>query len=160
VSYPRGGPAYTYSDFDALGRPVKMTGGASEEWAKEAQYDGAGRLARIKLLKGPGAGIYATEQHGYNARGQLTRLTVPGYLDERYVYPATTNAGRIERNKDWDSGEEVAYQYDELNRLTSAGTTGTDGWGLSFSYDGFGNRTAQTVTKGSAAGRGVRNHAG
>ncbi|MCW5977831.1 MAG: RHS repeat-associated core domain-containing protein [Bryobacteraceae bacterium] len=51
--------------------------------------------------------------------------------------------------KDWVSGEEVTYQYDALKRLTSAATTGPE-WGLSFSFDGFGNRTAQTVTKGSA----------
>ena len=69
-----------------------------------------------------------------------------GYLDEEYVYPAG-NAGRIARKKDWISGEEVVYQYDELNRLIRAETTGP-AWGLNFSYDGFGNRTAQTVTKG------------
>jgi len=149
VSYPLGGPAYTYS-LDAMGRPVTMTDGAGDVWAKEAQYDGAGRLAQIKLLKGTdGTPSYATEQHGYNALGQLTRLTIPGYLDEEYTYPATGNAGRIERKKDWVSGEEVAYQYDELNRLTHAATTGPE-WGLSFSHDGFGNRTAQTVTKGAA----------
>jgi RHS repeat-associated protein len=51
--------------------------------------------------------------------------------------------------KNWISGEEVTYQYDSLERLTSAVTTGPE-WGLSFSYDGFGNRTAQSVTKGSA----------
>jgi RHS repeat-associated protein len=32
--------------------------------------------------------------------------------------------------------------------LTAASTTGPD-WGLSFTYDGFGNRTNQSVTKGS-----------
>ncbi|MEW5978835.1 MAG: RHS repeat-associated core domain-containing protein [Acidobacteriota bacterium] len=35
-----------------------------------------------------------------------------------------------------------------LNRLIAASTAGPT-WGLSFSYDGFGNRTSQTVTKGS-----------
>jgi YD repeat-containing protein len=46
-------------------------------------------------------------------------------------------------------GEEVTYQYDTLNRLISAQTTGPD-WGQSFGYDGFGNLLSQTVTKGSA----------
>ena len=41
------------------------------------------RQARIKLLKGPGSSAYVTETHSYNARGQLTRLTVPGDLDEQ-----------------------------------------------------------------------------
>ena len=40
------------------------------------------------------------------------------------------------------------YTYDSLNRLLTAATTGPD-WGLSFAYDGFGNKTGQTVTKGT-----------
>lgn len=36
-----------------------------------------------------------------------------------------------------------------LKRLVSAETAGSGGWGLSYSYDGFGNRTNQSVTKGS-----------
>ncbi len=46
------------------------------------------------------------------------------------------------------SGEEVTYTYDSLQRLITAVTTGPE-WGLSFTYDGFGNRTAQSVTKGT-----------
>ncbi|MCW5983384.1 MAG: hypothetical protein KIT09_35155 [Bryobacteraceae bacterium] len=55
----------------------------------------------------------------------------------------------IAQKTDVVSGETVTYAYDTLKRLTSAATTGPE-WGLSFSFDGFGNRTAQTVTKGSA----------
>ena len=70
-------------------------------------------------------------------------------LDVEYRYPAATNNGRITSQKENVSGEEVSYQYDELNRLIAATTTGPQ-WGLSFGYDGFGNRTTQTVTKGTA----------
>ena len=152
VTYPKGGPTYTYT-LDSMGRPVQMEDDAGKIWVKEAQYDAAGRLTEVKLWEHDGYGYpkFVTEQRTYNARGQLTRLKLPGYLDEEYRYP-TANAGRISSKKDWISGEEVVYQYDELNRLIHAGTTGP-AWGLSFSYDGFGNRTAQTVTKGSA-GRG------
>jgi YD repeat-containing protein len=41
------------------------------------------------------------------------------------------------------SDEEVTYQYDSLNRLISAQTTGPE-WGQSFGYDGFGNLLSQT----------------
>jgi hypothetical protein len=51
-------------------------------------------------------------------------------------------------NLDWVSGEEVNYQYDELGRLIAAATAGPQ-WGLSWTYDGFGNRLSQNVTKGS-----------
>ncbi len=50
---------------------------------------------------------------------------------------------------DHGSGEEVTYQYDSLQRLISAMTTGP-AWGQSFTYDGFGNRTGATVTQGTA----------
>jgi YD repeat-containing protein len=39
---------------------------------------------------------------------------------------------------------------DSLQRLISSVTTGPE-WGLSFTYDGFGNRTDSTVTKGTAS---------
>jgi RHS repeat-associated protein len=50
------------------------------------------------------------------------------------------------------TGENVSYAYDSLNRLIAASTTGTGGvqWGNSYSYDGFGNLTGKTVTKGTA----------
>ena len=69
--------------------------------------------------------------------------------DMAYRYSATQNNGRTTQQKEWVSGEEVTYQYDALQRLISAVTTGPE-WGLSFSYEGFGNKTAQAVTKGSA----------
>lgn len=54
--------------------------------------------------------------------------------------------------KDWVTGEEVTYQYDSINRLVSAVTTpdpGVPQWGLTFGYDGFGNKLTQALTKGS-----------
>ena len=62
-----------------------------------------------------------------------------------YTYSATQNNGTQQTDS---SGEQVAYTYDSLNRLISATASGS--WGLSFSYDGFGNRTASTPTQGSA----------
>jgi len=84
-----------------------------------------------------------------HSRLQLTRLTVPGVTDLEYRYAAGQNNGRITQMKEWVSGEEVTYQYDALQRLVSAATTGPE-WGQSFSYDAFGNLLSETVTKGSA----------
>ena len=47
------------------------------------------------------------------------------------------------------AGETVNYTYDSLARLSTAAIAGSSGWGLSWSYDGWGNRLAQSVTKGS-----------
>ncbi len=52
-----------------------------------------------------------------------------------------------------DAGRSLAYTYDPLGRLLTAKTTGSSqypAWGLAWTYDRYGNRTAQTVTAGSA----------
>ncbi|MBY0505371.1 MAG: RHS repeat-associated core domain-containing protein [Bryobacteraceae bacterium] len=94
-----------------------------------------------------------TETRQYNALGQLTRLTVPGQLDLEYCFSATANDGRATSQKNYISGEELEYQYDSLGRLTKAETTANSGaapqWGLSWTYDGFGNRLQQNAVKGT-----------
>jgi RHS repeat-associated protein len=50
-----------------------------------------------------------------------------------------------------DAGRSATYSYDSLYRLTSAITTGSTNypkWGLSESYDRYGNRTAQSTITG------------
>lgn len=93
------------------------------------------------------------ENRTYNDLLQMTRLTqtVGGVtkMDMEYRFSATQNNGRITQSMDWVSGEEVTYSYDALQRLIAASTTGPN-WGQSYTYDGFGNMSAQAVTKGSA----------
>jgi len=54
-----------------------------------------------------------------------------------------------------NSGEQVFYYYDSLNRLTEAITSAASDqtnppWGDTYTYDGFGNLYQKTVIKGSA----------
>src|SRR5947207_1091749 len=85
----------------------------------------------------------------------MTRLTTMSpygspLMDMEYRYAGAQNNGQITQQKNWTSGEEVTYQYDSLQRLISAVTTGPE-WGQSFTYDGFfGNLTGQSQTKGTA----------
>jgi len=81
--------------------------------------------------------VRETDYSGYNS------------MDFEYRYSSTANDGRVVQMKDWVSGEEINHQYDELGRLIALATTGPQ-WGLSWTYDGFGNRLAQNVTKGTA----------
>jgi YD repeat-containing protein len=90
-------------------------------------------------------GLYA-ETRSYNARLQLTNLSV-GSLSVQYRYSPNHNNGQITQQA--DSGQEVTYTYDSLNRLIAAVTTDSS-WGQGFTYDGFGNRTSATQIKGSA----------
>ncbi|HUS08289.1 MAG TPA: RHS repeat-associated core domain-containing protein [Bryobacteraceae bacterium] len=150
-SYPLG--ATSQYRIDLQGRPKRMTQG-SFDVVRNAVYGAAGELRQLEYgvnqvdpQYGPTA--YTTETRQYNSLYQLTRVTAGSGQDIEYRYSATQNNGKITQMKNWISGEEVSYQYDELQRLASATTTGPE-WGLSFAYDGFGNRTAQSVTKGSA----------
>jgi len=153
------GATYTYA-FDSMGRPNKLTDNQPSplDWTKDVLYGTAGELTQMKTYHSfnlaNGFNEWATETRTYNARLQLTQLSriadFSGSLGTmQYVYPAANN-GRISQMV--ASGETVNYTYDSLNRLIAAATPGNEpaDWGLSFSYDGFGNRLSQLVTKGSA----------
>jgi len=78
---------------------------------------------------------------------RLTGVQATG-LSLSYAYaPAGQDTGRITSETRAVSGTSttVSYTYDQLNRLATANsvTGGTTNWGLSFSYDVYGNRTAQ-----------------
>jgi YD repeat-containing protein len=76
-------------------------------------------------------------------------MTKAGVMDMEYRYTVGQNNGRIWQSKDHVTGEEVTYQYDSLNRLTRAETT-DNAWGNAYTYDGWGNLTGKSVTKGTA----------
>ncbi len=106
-----------------------------------------------------------SETRTYNPMFQLTRMTtVSGgqtVMDMAYTFSRTQNNGQITLSTDEVSGVSVVYTYDTLNRLAKAETT-TAAWGDAYTYDGFGNLTAKTPTKGTApsmtASYDVSNH--
>ena len=147
------GTADTYH-YDTLGRPDKLTrlvNGIGVDVVRDALYGPAGELTQLRVVNGylEGPLTYWTESRTYNARLQLATQTIAGVMNMEYHYSATQNNGRITSSKDWITGEEVTYAYDELQRLISAQTTGPE-WGQSYGYDGFGNMTSQTVIRGTA----------
>jgi len=71
-------------------------------------------------------------------------------LNMTYNFSTTQNNGRIVSSADAVTGENVSYTYDSLNRLIAAASTGVQ-WSESYSYDGFGNMTGKTSTKGTPA---------
>ncbi len=145
VTYPDN-KAYTYA-YDTMGRPISLIDNQSnpETWVNGVQYGLSGELLQIVY------GAYYTqygEARTYNSRLQLTQV---GSM--QYTYSPTQNNGQITKQKDLASGEEVTYTYDSLQRLMGAVTTDSPTvpqWGQAFTYDGFGNRTSASVTKGSA----------
>ena len=95
------------------------------------------------------------ESRTYNSLLQLTQIQSTG--GTRACLARTSNMSTRPRRTtgaslqtiDASSGEQVSYQYDALNRLMHAETAGNT-WGETYQYDGFGNLTAKTPTKGSA----------
>ncbi len=86
------------------------------------------------------------ETRSYNVLGQLTLIWTPGAENMQYTYPTGTNNGKVSSVYNVVSGDTVQYTYDSLNRMATAAGTG---WGESYTFDGFGNLTAKTVTSGS-----------
>ena len=142
------GPVYDYS-YDNLGRAAGMTQeDTSAALVNNVQYGPAGEMQQMQDV-----GTNRLNTFQYNSLLQLTRPTTrySGVvnMDVQYTYSATQNNGQITQSQDNVTGEQVTYQYDSLQRLVSASTVGPQ-WGLTFTYDGFGNRRSQQVTKGTA----------
>ena len=151
---------YTYG-YDSMGRPATLTdnfgqwatGGQNIIWAKNGQYDFAGRMTSLQTLSAVYYPLfqttYTTQQMTWNVNGQLTSQNW-GAGGVQYVYSSTQNNGQITQAVDTLSGETIGYQYDALKRLISAsgapnaGTTPA-AWNQSFQYDGFGNLTGKTL---------------
>lgn len=154
---PGGLFTYTYDSRDRL-NGLTETRDRVVPYVKTVTYNDLNQLTGLSYLNQIGAtaaaDTYYTETRQYNTLGQLTRLTTPGVADLEFRFHATQNDGLLQSRKDHVTGEDVTYQYDALQRLASSQTTHTTGtapqWGLSFAYDGFGNKTGQSVTLGSA----------
>jgi RHS repeat-associated protein len=136
---------YTYG-FDTMGRLTSMTGPGVDNWGNPAsvnivngvQYGPASEMLQMSYFG-------ATETRQYNTRLQMTRLTVPAQINISYNF-ASQNNGQIASQTNNLSGEQIAYQYDALQRLSSASTSA---WSQTFTYDGFGNLTDKIGTGGA-----------
>jgi YD repeat-containing protein len=143
------GTKETYQ-FDSMGRLGGMTeyvnGSSSGTTVATATYGAAGEMSGLSYF-----GL--TESRSYNSMFQLTHQSVTNtggtLMDMTYNFTAGANNGRIASATDGVVGETVNYSYDSLNRLSLAETAGSGGWGQLFTYDGFGNMTAKTATKGT-----------
>jgi RHS repeat-associated protein len=130
IQYPLTNRVVKYS-FDSRGLPNKLRDEtAGMDLVASVTYGLAGELA-----------TFGGETRSYNVNGQLTTINM-GSRSITYNYPAAgANNGKIASMV--DSGETVTYQYDSLQRLTSAAGSG---WTQSYSYDGFGNLLSKTGT--------------
>ena len=139
------GPTYNYS-YDSMYRLSGMTQTTTPTTTivSNVSYNAANQLLTMNY---PGY----EETRSYNTLGQLTNLNVENtsYASVEnltYNYPSGTNNGKVSSMYNAVSGETIAYAYDSLNRIATAGGSG---WGQQYGFDPFGNLTSKTVTSGS-----------
>jgi RHS repeat-associated protein len=141
---PNGNVQYAHT-YDSLGRPTKLTQYSPEptDLVSNTDYGPGNELKQVTY------GV-VTETRGYNANRQLLSIQASGTglpsVNLQYTYPTSSaNNGRITSASSTigTDTEAVTYQYDGLNRLSSAIATGTVPYSYNYLYDGFGNRTQQ-----------------
>jgi RHS repeat-associated protein len=171
ISYPAS-TTTVQSGYNAIGQlcgvGVTVSGcSVTTPYASSFSYNAPGQLTGFTY----GNGVTASMGYSVN-RLQMTSLAYAkgstNLLNLNYLYSydatncssgVTGNNGQIQCIKDVTStaaaGRSAAYTYDELGRLSSALTTGSTGtggyaqWGLSFSYDRYGNMIKEQSTAGS-----------
>ncbi|MEZ5355297.1 MAG: RHS repeat-associated core domain-containing protein [Bryobacteraceae bacterium] len=143
------GPTVNYQ-FDSMARMTGVTetlGGQTKTLISAMLYNAHGAMTQMKHHGNGGATVTQTESREYNILGQLTRISAGagggnGAVDLNYTYSTTQNNGKITQLVNAVSGETVVYQYDSLQRLTSAVKTGGSApWSTAYAYDGWGNLT-------------------
>ena len=114
--------------------PLRMTGPSTIDsqqtidYVKDVIYNFADQATSMKYLQyefdsgGMSEPRYYTETKEFNVLFQMTRQKTTmsdgeTASDLEYRFSATQNNGRIVSRKNWNSGEEVLYTYDALNRL-------------------------------------------
>ena len=156
VTYPSGRvvtQSYVKSGTIATDRTDELTDNETSTMLVNSVTDNAaGAITARTLADGSGS---IAETRSFNSRNQLTHITAAAnsatLLDMGYGY-GTYNDGRIRARTDAVQPEHsAAYTFDEIGRLTAV-SGGDSSWGISWTLDRFGNRTAQTPD-GLAIGR-------
>jgi RHS repeat-associated protein len=155
IAYPDGRVfAYAYNN---ARQPVSVVDTADGyNYVTNAHYTAPGMLSSLYHGQTSSA-IAITKNFSYNNRLELTRILatnpVPAtLLDYGFTYnqPGGNNGNVVQVNNNLNSARSVAYAYDQLNRLQTAGTYNSTNWGDAYVYDNWGNLLQKNVTQGTA----------
>jgi len=136
--------SYSYNSSQQLSKIQRES--SSEEKA-ECFYDSDGRLTKMTY------GTGAQSEYGYNGSGALTKIShyigsMTKIASVAYGYDAAGNVTQAVLDDDLANPGDatVAYQYDNLHRLTREYCTPAEGsgrlkYGYQYYYDAVGNRT-------------------
>jgi RHS repeat-associated protein len=160
ITYPSG--RVVQQSFDGIGRLCEIApatsgcGTASSPFAKSIAYNVASQVTGLAYGNG------VTASYGYSA--DRLQLNSVGYkqsgglslfsLNYGYTQNGGNNGQITSVTNPGEAGQSVNYTYDVLGRLNTAVSVGSVSypqWGLSWTYDRYGNRTDQNVTAGTVA---------
>ena len=153
VTYPSGRVVKNY--YDGIGRATNIQNNTNTAYyATSIAYDTANDVTGFTY----GNGVVAS--YGYTAQRLLLSsisytegaTTLLG-LSYGYTQSGGNDAEITSITDSTASGRSASYTYNADGVLTAASTTGSTAypaWGLSWTYDRYGNRTAQIITAGSA----------
>lgn len=167
ITYPSGRVVQqAYNGVGQLCEIAPAASGCSDStyYAGGFTYNAPGKLTGFTY----GNGVTGTFYYSPD-RTQLAYLAyakgTSTYLNMQYSYqrsssyaPACPNGTRMDNGSiqcitdNVDVGRTMSYGYDPLKRMTTAKSCGSSAfppWGLSESFDRFGNRSSQAVTAGS-----------
>ncbi len=153
TTYPSG---FTVKqEYDAIGRLQAVKNNATGAvYVQNAAYNAANQPTGFTYGNSVNA-IYHYSADRLQLIELAHKLGETFLVDLSYDYnQGGSNNGQITQIRDWvDTGRMATYTYDSLHRLKTAVTAGSaqsPQWGLAMSYDRYGNRTAQSVTAGTA----------
>ena len=170
ITYPSG--RIVQQTPDNIGRLQTVASGGTNYVSVPSSggYNAAGQVLSMNY----GNGVAASFGYSSSTRDEMTSLSYTNgtntLFNLNYYYQnvptncamgTTGNNGQIQCIVDATpigitpgaAGRTINYTYDALGRLATAVTTGSAQfakWGISETYDRYGNRTNQTVTAGSA----------
>lgn len=165
ITYPSG--RQVKPSYDAIGRLSTLAdtmGSTNTTYASGYTYDIAQHLNQFLY----GNGIYASlgfspdrlqliclDYSTTNRNGTCAHDTTTLFgLNYAYTQNSGNNGEITSITDSVDNGRSANYSYDALARLVSATTTGSTNypqWGLSWTYDRYGNRTVQSIAAGCTA---------
>ncbi len=166
LTYPSG--RIVQENYDAIGRLCAVGGSGATcttgtNYVSGFAYNTASQVTGFNYGNGVAAALtYSADRLQMQTLSYAKGATTLASLNYWYKTDATNcpiapagNNGQMQCITDSvDAGRSVTYTYDSLYRLSTAVTTGSTAypkWGLSWSYDRYGNRNTQSIISGCVA---------
>lgn len=156
IQYPSG--RQVKPSYDMMGRLASIAdtmGSTSTTYASGFTYNVAQELTGLTYGNGVTAALtYSADRLQLASLAYTSGTTALLSQNYSYVQNGGSNGQITGIADNLDNGRSATYTYDGLARLTAATTVGSTNypqWGLSWTYDRYGNRTAQGISSGCVA---------